>query len=70
MRKIIVLTFVTLAGVRVLVLDEKGEIREKGEATQGRGDWWEYLPSTEGKVVVEVRDLPGNRVRAELGSSA
>jgi hypothetical protein len=39
---------------------------EQGEAAQGRGDWWEYIPSAAGKVVAEARDLPGNKVQAEL----
>ena len=55
-------------GVQVLVLDEEGGIRVKGDATQGRGDWWEYIPGAAGKVVVEARDLAGNKVRAELVS--
>ncbi|HXQ38348.1 MAG TPA: hypothetical protein VN843_30390 [Anaerolineales bacterium] len=59
---------VHVAGVQVLVLDEEGVIREKGDATQGRGDWWEYMPTADGKIVVEARDLPGNRVKAELVS--
>jgi len=56
---------VRVAGVQVLVLDDEGNIREKGEAVQARGDWWEYLPAAAGKVVVEVRDLAGNMVREE-----
>jgi hypothetical protein len=55
-----------VAGVTVFVLDEKGEILEQGEAVQGRGDWWEYSPSVNGRVVVEARDLPGNKGKAEL----
>ena len=57
---------VQVAGVTVFVKDEKGEILEQGEAVQGRGDWWEYAPSSNGKVVAEARDLPGNKVTAEL----
>ncbi len=57
---------VQVAGVSVSVLDEDGRVLEQGEALQGRGDWWEYMPSTAGKVVVEARDLPGNKVTAEL----
>jgi hypothetical protein len=57
---------VRVAGVKVLVLDEEGKIRESGDATQGRGDWWEYLPTTTGKVVVEARDLAGNTVRENI----
>lgn len=57
---------VQVAGVQVSVLDEAGEVREQGDAVQGRGDWWEYVPSVRGRIVVEARDLPGNRVKAEL----
>ena len=57
---------VRVAGVQVLVLDEEGKILEKGDANQGRGDWWEYVTTTEGKVVVEARDLAGNVVKQEV----
>ena len=57
---------VQVAGVSVSVLDENGRVLEQGEALQGRGDWWEYVPSAAGKVLVEARDLPGNKVTAEL----
>lgn len=49
-----------------MVLDEKGRVVENGEATKGKGDWWEYTPTAEGKVVVEARDLAGNKVKAEV----
>ena len=49
----------------VQVLDEAGKVRETGEAIRARGDWWEYVPSVTGTIVVEVRDLPGNVVKAE-----
>ncbi len=48
-----------------MILDEKGKVVEKGEGLRGEGDWWEYMPTTEGKVVVEARDLAGNVVKAE-----
>ncbi len=57
---------VQVVGVTVFVKDENGAVLEKGEAVQGRGDWWEYVPSMAGKVLVEARDLPGNWVTAEL----
>jgi hypothetical protein len=56
---------VMVAGVQVMILDEKGEVVEKGEAVKGKGDWWGYAPTAEGRVVVEARDLPGNMVREE-----
>ena len=57
---------VQVVGVSVSVLDESGRVLEQGEAVQGRGNWWEYVPSVTGKVVAEARDLPGNRVKVEL----
>jgi hypothetical protein len=57
---------VMVVGVRVMVLDEEGKIREKGEGIRGEGDWWEYTPAAEGKVVVEARDLAGNTVKLEI----
>ncbi len=48
-----------VASVRVMILDEKGKIVDKG-------DWWEHMPTAEGKVVVEARDLAGNVVKEEL----
>jgi hypothetical protein len=62
---------VCVASVRVLVLDEKGKVLEKGEGVREEGPstssgCWEFAPSAEGKVVVEVRDLAGNLVKVEL----
>jgi hypothetical protein len=57
---------VSVAGVQVTVLDEKGKVVEQGEGVRGKGDWWEYTPAAEGRVVVEARDLPGNKVQKEL----
>ena len=60
---------VLVAGVRVVVVDERGKTLEQGEAIKGKGDWWEYVPREAGKVIVEAWDLAGNKVQAELGSS-
>jgi hypothetical protein len=57
-----------VAGVQVIILDEQGKVVEKGEGIRGEGDWWEYVPTAEGKVVVEARDLAGNVVKAEINS--
>jgi len=56
---------VMVASVRVMILDEEGKVVVKGEAIKIKGDWWEYMPAAEGKVVVEARDLAGNVVRKE-----
>ena len=57
---------VQVAGVQVSILDENGAVLETGEAAQGRGDWWEYVPAAQGQIVAEARDLPGNKVKMEL----
>lgn len=36
-------------------MDEQGNVVEKGEAVNGKGDWWEYVPTAEGKVDRPVR---------------
>jgi hypothetical protein len=53
---------VCVAGVEVRVLDEEGVISEKGEGVRDEGDWWEFVITTEGKVIVEARDWAGNVV--------
>jgi len=57
---------VCVASVRVQIMDEAGTVLEQGEAIPLSGDVWEYQTSTEGKVVAEVRDLPGNVVRSGM----
>ena len=57
---------VMVAGVQVMVLDEEGRVVEKGEGLRSEGDWWEYVPAAEGRVVAEARDLAGNKVEAEM----
>jgi hypothetical protein len=42
----------------VIVLDELGKIMEKG-------NWYEYAPTAESKVLVEALDLAGNVVKTE-----
>ena len=51
---------VKVTGVYVTVFDNNGNVLEKGEATQGKKDWWEYLSQHAGRVLVEARDLAGN----------
>lgn len=51
---------VMVTSVQVMILDEQGKVVGKGEAVKGKGDWWEYVPGAEGKVVVEARDLAEN----------
>jgi hypothetical protein len=54
---------VYVARLRVMILDEAGNILEKGVAVQLQGDLWEYQPAAEGKVMAQARDLPGNVAR-------
>jgi hypothetical protein len=47
--------------VRVTVLDDEGQVLEKGEAVRGAGDWWEFACQSEGKrIMAEAWDLPGH----------
>jgi hypothetical protein len=57
---------IMVAGVRVMVHDEQGQLLESGDAIQGQKDWWEYVPQAKGRISVSVWDLPGNKVRMEL----
>jgi len=59
-----------VASVQVMILDEEEKVVEKGEALRCKGDWWEYRPTAEGKVVVEARDLAGNIAKEELVSGS
>lgn len=54
-------------GVRVMVHDEQGKLVEAGDAHQFQKDWWEYMPKAAGRVSTVAWDLPGNKVRMELG---
>ncbi|HEX6270560.1 MAG TPA: hypothetical protein VFZ43_10010 [Anaerolineales bacterium] len=58
---------VMVTSVQVMILDEQEKVVEKGEATKGKSDWWEYVPTTEGKVVIEARDLTGNVAEKGIG---
>ena len=58
---------ILVAGVRVMVHDAQGQLLEAGDAVQQQKDWWEYTPRAEGRVSVSAWDLPGNKVRMELG---
>jgi hypothetical protein len=52
---------VMVTRVQVTLLDEEGKVLEKGEATRGEGDWWEYASTLEGTTVMaEAWDLPGH----------
>ncbi|HSA99905.1 MAG TPA: hypothetical protein VLE49_04590 [Anaerolineales bacterium] len=57
---------VLVTRVLVTILDEEGEIREKGEGIRAEGDWWEYVSAREGRVRVEAWDLAGNVARREI----
>ena len=61
---------VKVAKVRVRILDEKGKVVEEGDAIRRdpelRPERWEYISNIEGQIVVEARDLAGNRTRSAL----
>ena len=45
--------------VQVTILDEERKVLERGEATRGEGDWWEFATETEGSTIrAEAWDLP------------
>jgi hypothetical protein len=55
---------VLVTRVQVTVLDEGGEILEKGEAIRSDGDWWEFLSHARGTTIIaEAWDLPGHAGR-------
>ncbi len=57
---------VKVARVFVMVWDEAGKILQKGEATQIEEEAWTYPLQQAGRFLVEVRDLAGNVVTAEI----
>ncbi|MGB7874270.1 MAG: hypothetical protein WBL25_07785 [Anaerolineales bacterium] len=54
---------VKVAKVLVTILNEAGDVLEKGEATQIDEMIWRYEPGQEGRLLVEAWDLPGNVAR-------
>ena len=54
--------------VTVTILDEEEQCLEKGEADLVLGVWWDYQPATDGRILIEARDLAGNVTRQEFGS--
>ena len=57
---------VQVTKVRVTILDEEGKTLEQGQAALVRNVVWEYLPATEGKVLVEAWDLAGNVTKRDF----
>ena len=52
---------VLVTKVQVTVLDEGGQVLEKGEATRSNGDWWELASHTQGTMLIaEAWDLAGH----------
>jgi len=52
---------VRVTKVQVTVLDDEGQVLEKGEAVRGAGDWWEFASQSEGKrIMAEAWDFPGH----------
>jgi hypothetical protein len=43
---------VMVAKVQVTILDEEGRILEKGAATKGAGNWWEFTCTAQGNTVI------------------
>lgn len=58
---------IQVARVRVTVLDEAGQVLEKGECTKGKGNWWIFTPTVEGHTILaEAWDFPRNKVSLVL----
>jgi len=52
---------VMVTKVVVTVRDDQGAVLEKGEATRGEGNWWEYIPKTiRNTITTEAWDLARN----------
>lgn len=52
---------VLVTRVQVTVLDEGGQVLEKGEAMKSAGDWWEFPSHARGTMIIaEAWDLPGH----------
>jgi hypothetical protein len=52
---------VLVTRVQVTVLDEGGQVLEKGEAIRSDGDWWEFPSHARGTMIIaEAWDLPGH----------
>ena len=43
-----------VASLWVMILNEAGKVIEKGQGMRREGDWWEYVPGAEGKVVLDA----------------
>jgi len=52
---------VLVTKVQVTVLDEGGQVLEKGEAIRSEGDWWEFASNARGTMIIaEAWDVPGH----------
>jgi len=55
--------------VQVKLLDDAGNVLEKGEAVRGEGDWWEWTTQADSQaktVIAEAWDLPEHVTRFVL----
>ena len=57
---------VMVTKVVVTILDEDGNVIEKGKALKVDERWWEYAAGMEGNVAAEAWDLAGNVVEQTL----
>lgn len=52
---------VLVTKVQVTMLDEAGQVLEKGDAIRCDGDWWEFPSKARGTMIIaEAWDLPGH----------
>jgi hypothetical protein len=52
--------------VQVMILDEQGKVMEKGDAINGKGDWWEYVITEDGKATVTSYGLKETHRKVSL----
>jgi hypothetical protein len=57
---------VSVEKVSVSVRDEHGRLLEWLEAIHVESDWWECVPTLDGKIAAQAWDIPGNRACQEL----
>jgi len=58
---------VQVTRVLIMIMDQRRQTLEQGEAALANDTWWEYETSvsTEGNVIVEAFDLAGNCTKLE-----
>src|SRR5687768_34622 len=56
---------IMVARVQVTSRNGQGQVIEKGEATQGKGNWWKFKPHVNGKSILAEVPLLSERGRGD-----